>query len=88
MGYSYVKLTVSPACYDEIRALLKAATHERAIMKSGTLDMTGFGLVRGTEGPENFRFEPSPYHPTIMRAVPTPAERPLIPGELKVTCEN
>lgn len=59
MTQSYVKLTISPAAYDEIRRLLEVGGYKHAIMKSGTLDMFGFGLARAIEPlPTKIKFAP------------------------------
>ena len=67
MTYSYVKLTVSAAAYDEIRALLLKAGYTQAVMESGALDMHGIALVRGSEEPD---IQPLPYIPVKIISPP------------------
>ena len=47
MTYTWAKLEISPAAYDEIAAKLEAAGYKQALSEKGMMDMAGIGLTRG-----------------------------------------
>lgn len=42
--YTYAKLPLSQAAYDEIATKLRNAGYDHAFMKNGTIDMHGIGV--------------------------------------------
>jgi hypothetical protein len=48
--HTYVTLDVSPAAYDEIAGLLRAAGYDHAFNDKGEIDMHGIALTKGDPG--------------------------------------